>query len=87
MNAAPSVSPDHFEAIEPAYDQPFTLLVRSFGSFDLLWGQWDIYARWERTPEWFWLREPGSVEVSIRRWKITVSWSNKKVGIGAFFPT
>jgi hypothetical protein len=86
MNAAPSASPDQFEAVEPAYDRPFTIVVRSFGSFDLLWGRWDTYARWEHTPEWFWLREQGSSEVSMGRWRITVSWDNEKVGIAGAYP-
>jgi hypothetical protein len=79
MNAVPSASPDYRQAPEAAPQKPvpchpFTLTVRGYGAFDLLWGRWDVFARWNREREWLWLREGASVEIGAGRWRVTVSW-------------
>lgn len=79
MNAVHPASSDHLQPSEatskkPIPCHPFTLTVWGYGAFDLLWGRWDVFARWNREREWLWLREGASLEVGAGRWKVTVSW-------------
>jgi hypothetical protein len=38
-------------------------------------GRVELYARTERTSEWWTLREPGSVEWAAGRVRLTISWA------------
>jgi len=90
MNAIPPLAPP--AALEEATLEPAPVLqaplrkppfrfageVYGFLCGSLLVGALDAFAQWDRESAWFWIREPGSVELAMGRWRLIVSWAPAK---------
>jgi len=53
--------------LEAEIDGPFCGFLRL--------GRIETYSRWEQSGAWMWQREPGAIEISLGRYRVTVSRS------------